>query len=291
MLDTEKCFGLKGGTAINLFYQPMPRLSVDIDLLYLPSDGRSEALVNIRAALSRLSDKIKKIIPGIHIHNTHEESEALRLILQLREVRIKVELSPVIRGTVFPAIRMAVHDLVEKEFGYAEVQVAAFQDVYAGKICAALDRQHPRDLFDIKILMENQGFTDILRKTFLVFLVSHRRPMAELLNPHSKDIRVTYETEFVRMANVEISVEELEQAREDLIAIIRRTLTNDELQFLQTFKERQPQWSLLGLPNSEAIARLPAVQWKQLNLTNMDKKKYTMATEKLKKLLDSLKRN
>jgi|SRR5690606_23808280 len=55
LLDSEKCFALKGGTAINLFFRELPRLSVDIDLLYLPSEGREESLKNIRAALTRLS--------------------------------------------------------------------------------------------------------------------------------------------------------------------------------------------------------------------------------------------
>jgi len=32
----HEAFALKGGTAINLFYRDMPRLSVDIDLTYLP---------------------------------------------------------------------------------------------------------------------------------------------------------------------------------------------------------------------------------------------------------------
>ena len=32
----ESCFALKGGTAINLFIRDLPRLSVDIDLTYLP---------------------------------------------------------------------------------------------------------------------------------------------------------------------------------------------------------------------------------------------------------------
>lgn len=160
LIDTEKCFALKGGTAINLFYRELPRLSVDIDLLYLPFDKRKEALENIRSALSRLSLRIKKAIPGIQVFNTHEYGNSLRLILQLNEIRIKVELSPVIRGTVFPEIRMQVCETVENEFGYAELQVASFPDLFAGKICAALDRQHPRDLFDIKLMLDNEGFTD-----------------------------------------------------------------------------------------------------------------------------------
>ncbi|MDV3709461.1 hypothetical protein CMT55_08470 [Elizabethkingia anophelis] len=285
LLDSEKCFALKGGTAINLFYRELPRLSVDIDLLYLPSEAREQALVNIREALSRLSELIKKTIPNVHIQNTHEQSNALRLILQSDDVRIKVELSPVIRGTVFPPIRMEVCETVEKEFGYAEIQVASLPDLYAGKIAAALDRQHPRDLFDVKFLLENEGFTEDLRKTFLVFLISHQRPMAELLAPHRKDIREVYEAEFSQMAEVDIPVEELEQTREQLIAVIHKEMTADERKFLLSFKERNPQWELLGLPNMEEVAHLPSVQWKLLNLSKMDKTKHKEATDKLKGIL------
>ncbi|QQY29793.1 nucleotidyl transferase AbiEii/AbiGii toxin family protein [Chryseobacterium gleum] len=285
LLDSEKCFALKGGTAINLFYRELPRLSVDIDLLYLPPEGREEALANIREALSRLSKLIKKTISGIHIQNTHEQSNALRLILQLDDVRIKVELSPVIRGTVFSPIRMEVCETVEREFGYAEIQVASLPDLYAGKIAAALDRQHPRDLFDVKFLLENEGFTEDLRKTFLVFLISHQRPMAELLAPHRKDIREVYEAEFAQMAEVDIPVEELEQTRELLIETIHRDMTENERHFLLSFKEQNPKWELLGLDNIEEVANLPSVQWKLLNLSRMDKAKHKEATDKLKQVL------
>lgn len=285
LLDSEKCFALKGGTAINLFYRELPRLSVDIDLLYLPSEAREEALVNIRAALSRLSELIKKTIPGIHIQNAHEQSQTLRLILQLQDVRLKVELSPVIRGTVFPVVCMEVSEPVEKEFGYAEIQVASLPDLYAGKILAALDRQHPRDFFDINFLLENEGFTEDLRKTFLVFLISHQRPMAELLNPHLKGIKEVYEAEFAQMAEVDIPVEELENTRQQLIEIINTEMTDDERKFLLSFKQRNPQWELLGLPTIDKVAQLPSVQWKLVNLSKMDDKKHSQAVEKLKVVL------
>lgn len=285
LLDSEKCFALKGGTAINLFYRELPRLSVDIDLLYLPFDGREEAIANIREALTRLSDLIKKTIPQTQIQNTHEQSNPLRLIIQQEDIRIKVELSPVIRGTVFPTIRMEVCEPVEREFGYAEIQVASLPDLFAGKICAALDRQHPRDLFDVKFLLENEGFTENLRKTFLVFLISHQRPMAELLAPHRKNIREIYVSEFADMTEVDIPVEELERTRELLIETIHQDMTDDERYFLLSFKKRNPQWELLGLDNMEEVANLPSVQWKLLNLSKMDNKKHEQATEKLKSIL------
>lgn len=285
LLDSEKCFALKGGTAINLFFRELPRLSVDIDLLYLPSEGREKALNNIRASLTRLSLLIKKTIPGIRIQNTHEQSDALRLILQLGDIRIKVELSPVIRGTVFPEKRMEVCELVEKEFGYVEIQVASLPDLYAGKICAALDRQHPRDLFDVKLLLENEGFTDDLRKTFLVFLISHQRPMSELLAPHRKNIRDIYISEFADMAEVNIPIKELEQTREHLIDVIHQNMTTDERSFLLSVKDRNPKWELLGLDNIDEVSNLPSVQWKLKNLQNMDTIKHTKALDKLKTVL------
>jgi predicted nucleotidyltransferase component of viral defense system len=64
LIDTERCFALKGGTAINLFYRDLPRLSVDIDLLYVPLNERDKAIEEIRQALTRLSTLIQKTIKG-----------------------------------------------------------------------------------------------------------------------------------------------------------------------------------------------------------------------------------
>ena len=257
LVDTEKCFALKGGTAINLFFRALPRLSVDIDLLYIPMDDRETALINIKAALSRISKLILETIPDSKVQNAHDQSDALRLIVSQGEVRIKVELSPVIRGTVFPEIRMEVSEEVEKEFGYVEMQVASLPDLYAGKLCAALDRQHPRDLFDVKFLLENEGLTENLRKTFLIFLISHQRPMAELLAPNRKDISEIYVTEFMQMAQVEVPLEQLEEARENLIHQIHIDMTENEKIFLLSFKNKAPDWSLLEMDNVEVIANLP----------------------------------
>ncbi len=285
LVDTEKCFALKGGTAINLFYRALPRLSVDIDLLYIPMNDRETALLNIKEALSRLSILIQQKIPGTKVQNTHNQSDALRLIVSQDEIRIKVELSPVIRGTVFPEIRMEVVEEVEKEFGYAEMQVASLPDLYAGKICAALDRQHPRDLFDVKFLLENEGLTDNLRKTFLIFLISHQRPMSELLAPNRKDISEIYETEFKQMAEVDVPLEQLEEARENLIHQINSQMTDNEEKFLLSFKSKNPDWTLLEMENSTVISNLPSVIWKMINLEKMPIKKHKKAYDKLESIL------
>ncbi|KQS36188.1 nucleotidyl transferase AbiEii/AbiGii toxin family protein [Pedobacter sp. Leaf194] len=70
IIDKEACFALKGGTAINLFYRPFPRLSVDIDLLYLPSEDRETSITNIKAAFARIITDIKETIKGARVQNT-----------------------------------------------------------------------------------------------------------------------------------------------------------------------------------------------------------------------------
>lgn len=285
IIDKEDCFALKGGTAINLFYRDLPRLSVDIDLLYLPMEDRDASLENIRAALARITDSIKKSIAGAQVQNTTlQQDNSLRIIVSLNDIRVKIELSPVIRGSLFPAVRMEVRPQVEKEFGYAEMLVASHPDLYAGKLCAALDRQHPRDLFDVKQLYENEGLTEELRKTFLVFLISHFRPMAELLNPNRKDISGIYEMEFAQMAEIEVSLEELLSVREKLIADINKEMTDSERKFLLSVKNKTPDWALLGL-DAALVSELPSVKWRLINLNKMSENKHVTAYKNLEAVL------
>jgi len=285
LVAEEKCFALKGGTAINLFVRDMPRLSVDIDLVYLPMDDRDVALSSITEALDRIAAKILSSIRETQVQKSYESrSDALRLIVKQGEVQIKIELSPVLRGTVFPEELREVSEKVEAQFGYAEMSVVSIPDLYAGKLCAALDRQHPRDLFDVKFLLENEGLTDDLRKAFLVYLISHNRPISELLSPTRKDLKAVYENEFVRMAQIDVPLQELEAVRETLIRGLNAALTESERRFLLSFKALKPDWSLLGFPHVE---NLPAVRWKILNLSKMDTDKRLQAYKKLEDVLNN----
>lgn len=285
LIAMEDCFALKGGTAINLFVRDVPRLSVDIDLVYLPMDDRKTALKKIKAALTRISKSIKKTISQVHVQNAHEQSDALRLIVEQNGVRVKIELSPVIRGTVLGEKVLPISKTAVEHFGYTEFPIVSLPDLYAGKIAAALDRQHPRDLFDVKLLFENEGFTDDFRKTFLVYLISHQRPIAELLQPNFKDLESVFQNEFVQMTAQEITLDELLQTRKLLIKTINETMTSDEKKFLISFKSRKPEWILLGLDNVKIISQLPSVRWKLMNLEKLSDKKHTDALNKLKQVL------
>jgi predicted nucleotidyltransferase component of viral defense system len=286
IVATESCFALKGGTAINLFIRDLPRLSVDIDLVYLLLDDRETALKNIRAALSRIVKGIRQEIPNSDILAAYEETDALRIFVTQGDARIKIELSPVLRGSIFPPVTMDVKELVEATFGYAEMQVLSLPDLYAGKICAALDRQHPRDFFDVRLLLENEGLTTELRQAFLVYLISHSRPLSELINPVLKNFRGIFESDFANMTEIPITVEDLEATREQLIKTIHAGLTEQEIQFLLSFKARTPDWALLGL---DGVDQLPAVKWKMLNLQKMSEDKHAKAYAALEKALLSAK--
>lgn len=283
LIAEESCFALKGGTAINLFVRDLPRLSVDIDLVYLPINDRQEALDDITRALARIAQGIKKVISDVEIVESFKSKpDALRLVVSRKDIKIKIEVSPVLRGTVLKPEVRNVCQKVEDEFGYAEIAVVALPDLYAGKICAALDRQHPRDLFDVKIFLDSSGLTDITRRALLVYLISHPRPIAELLNPARKNIKQLYEGEFLQMEAQHVSLEELERTRENMIQSVNAGLTENEKKFLLTFKKKAPDWSLLNL---EGVENLPAVNWKLINLNNMKSDKYEVAYKKLRQVL------
>ena len=175
----ENVFALKGGTAVNLFVRDMPRLSVDIDLTYLPVEPREDSLREISAAMSRTGKNIKAGVKSarIHEHILRPENIVSKILVELDGARIKVEVTPVSRGCVYEPVMMSVSESVESRFGFAETQVVSFPDLYAGKIVAALDRQHPRDLFDVRDLLENEGISAELRTAFVVYMLGHNRPM------------------------------------------------------------------------------------------------------------------
>jgi predicted nucleotidyltransferase component of viral defense system len=157
LIAEEACFALKGGTAINLFIRDMPRLSIDIDLAYVPVAPRAASLAEIDAAMKRIAERIKTAIPDSQITTSESEGAVTRLIVRQRRVQTKIEVTPVLRGCVYrPEIR-SVSNAVEAAFGFAEMSVVSFADLYGGKIVAALDRQHPRDLFDVRDLLANEG--------------------------------------------------------------------------------------------------------------------------------------
>ena len=281
----EECFALKGGTAINLYVRDMPRLSVDIDLTYLPLESRESALANISEALQRIAAEIRRTVPGATVQGIRARGaeHVAKLTVLTAEATIKIEPNLVLRGSVFSPVERELSEQAELLFeASATASTLAVADLYGGKLCAALDRQHPRDIFDVKILMENEGITDDIRAAFVIYLASHDRPMSELLEPNLKDFRQLFEQEFAGMADEEVEHDELVAVRDRLIETIRNTMTGNEKKFLLSIKQGQPDWNLMPVAG---IEQLPAIQWKLMNIRKMDKKKKKESLQKLQAAL------
>ena len=280
----ETVFALKGGTAINLFMRDLPRLSVDIDLTYLPVEDRAISLAAIDAAMLRIQARIEQGLRGVRVtpSRVQDDNIVTKLVVRLNGVQIKIEVTPVLRGTVYEPVLMPVSPAVEEAFGFAEINVVSFADLYAGKIAAALDRQHPRDLFDVRDLLNNEGVSDDLRSAFLVYVVSHPRPMAEILAPPRKNIDNEYSRGFEGMTETPVSLEDLTDAREAIIRIMVAEMPLDHRRFLVGFKRGAPDWTLLGIPEAR---NLPAVRWKRQNLDRLGADRRATLASKLEAIL------
>jgi len=281
--DTD--FALHGGTAINFFVRDMPRLSVDIDLTYLRIGPREETLSAISKQLKTISTNILASMPAVQIEEKLETPDAfvIKLFVKRQNAIVKIEPNQIIRGSLFACEERDLCDRAEEIFEkFVTAKTLSFPELYGSKICAALDRQHPRDIFDIMLLLKNEGITDRVRKAFLVYLISHNRPMSELLSPNYKDMKPVFEKEFAGMASIEVKYEELVSVRKTLVEEINKKITDDERAFLVSFKEKNPQWGLLGVDGAQDM---PAVKWKLANLAKMESGKHKQAVHQLKKII------
>ena len=145
--------------------------------------------------------------------------------------------------------------------------MVSFSDLFAGKLVAALDRQHPRDLFDVRGLLAREGIDERLRTAFIVYLIGHNRPVAELLAPARRDLAEEFRRGLAGMTEGPVALDDLVGAREALIANAVGRMPEAHRRFLLSFEVGAPDWSLLDVPNA---ATLPAVQWRMANLARLD---------------------
>jgi len=276
----ESCFALHGGTAINLFIHNMPRLSVDIDLTYTPIEDRETTLININASLDMIKQNISHYIPA---SNVQHNASSGKLLVSNASASIKIEVNLVARGTIEPSETMILCEKAQEDFDtFCEMRVVHTGQLYGGKICAALDRQHPRDLFDIKKLFNTTGINQDIKAGFLLSLLSTNRPAYEILNPNLLDQSETYENHFVGMATEEFSYNDFEITREQLITQITELLTETDKKFLLSFHDLGPSWDTYNFQH------FPAIKWKLQNLSTLKEKNPEKFNEQINKLNDTL---
>lgn len=257
----ENSLAPHGGTAINLFIKDMPRLSVDIDMIYIPIENREQTVNNINIVLNRIKNNLEKILSQVKIQHLKEKG---KLIISQLRANIKLEVNLVKRGLLSEPKKIVLCEKAQNRYdAFVAIDIVPFGQLYGGKICAALDRQHPRDIFDIKFLLENEGISKETLRGFIFALISNPRPMNELLNPNLLDQIKVMDTQFAGMTEEAFTYGDFELYREKLINQINNSLSLRDKSFLFSFKKLNPDWSIYDFKN------FPAVQWKLQNLQKL----------------------
>ncbi len=276
-------FALKGGTAINLFLREVPRLSVDLDLVFTDHRvPRSDALQAINDALLAANSEMAKRGLKVQALKAAAMGET-KLLVQRDDLSVKVEVNTVMRGTVHPTrtrpLTAAASDALMADL---ELPLLSPEDIYGGKLVAAMDRQHPRDLFDVmELFAHGGGITPEIRRCFVVYLASHNRTIHEVLFPAPKDVRLAYEGSFAGMTTEPVAMERLLETRERLFRELPAALDENEREFLRTLVRAEPNWSLLGIPH---LGALPAIRWRLQNLQQLARN----SPDKFRALADAL---
>ena len=261
----EGVFAVHGGSAINLFVNEMPRYSVDIDLTYIPLGNRDKSLKEISSHLETMASKAMRMFRGLHVIPNYETS---KLLCEYRGYQVKVEVNQTKRGIVGGELQhLPLCAKAQNEFGmYCEASIVPMTQLYGGKVAAALSRQHPRDLFDIKYM--TIPIAEV-REGLIFCLLGSDRPIYESLSPKLIDQRITMANQFEGMSDVPFSYTEFEETRERLIWNVRELLTEEDKQFLIGFERAEPVWSGYVFAN---LKDYPSVKWKLMNLAKLKTK-------------------
>ena len=156
---------------------------------------------------------------------------------------------------------MPLCDKTQEDFDtFCSINVVSLAQLYGGKICAALDRQHPRDFFDVKYLLENEGYSDEIKRGFIFSLLGSSRPLHEIIKPNNLDQRETMVNQFNGMTAEEFSYDEFEEVRDRLITEIHQNFTDADKEFLIAYESGNPNWGLYDFKD------YPAIKWKLQNL-------------------------
>ena len=269
LVFTDNTFALKGGTAINLFVREMPRLSVDLDLVFPDHRlARVQALAQINDAIRQAAKRLTTRGFQTHILTTTNVGET-KLLVRRENIEVKIEVNFIMRGIIHP-VRTA--SLTEKArevlLADLEVPLVSLEDMYGGKLVAAMDRQHPRDLFDVMQLFEHEGITPAIRQAFVVYLACSNRPIHEILFPAKRDITQEYERTFRGMTTEPVELGDLLKTRDRMMRELQERLDPKERIFLASLARNEPDWDQLGIAH---LAQLPAIRWKLQNLEHLAK--------------------
>lgn len=129
-----------------------------------------------------------------------------------------------------------------------------------------MDRQHPRDMFDVWKMLERLGWQSSFVDCFVAYLAGHNRPVHEVLFPKRLPLEPAFTNEFSGLTSGVVALTVLQETQERVISQLPRVLTSRHREFLLSLVRAEPDWSLMPFVH---LQHLPALQWKLLNLRNL----------------------
>ena len=280
-------FAMKGGTALNLFVQDMPRLSVDIDLVFV--DHRPDRQGALQAIAQELAAvQVALAGKGLRAHlPANPSGDDVKLVVSNDTAQVKVEVNFVFRGTALPvetrSLVASAQDLFTTDL---TAPVLATAELYGSKLVAAMDRQHPRDIFDVMHMLDHFGWEKSIVDCFVAYLAGHNRPVHEVLFPKTKPLEPAFTNEFVGMTRDTVELDTLMQMQARLIKELPKQLTPAHRDFLMSLVQGEPAWELMPMQH---LRELPALKWKLMNLAKLKKtsaKRFAAQIELLAARLD-----
>jgi hypothetical protein len=215
-----------------------------------------------------------------------KDGDEVKLLVRRSARQVKIEVNHVFRGTVLPVEERRLVATARDHFTTdLSLPALAVPELYGSKLVAAMDRQHPRDLYDVRGMFERFGLGAESVECFVCYLAGHNRPIHEVLFSRDSDMTQAFENEFAGMTVEPITLATLVETRVRLRAELAAALTDAHRRFLLSLARGEPEWSLMKCPH---LAKLPAIRWKLENLDKLRKsnpRKFTEQADELSKRL------
>ena len=269
----SKAFGLRGGTAINLFWFNLPRLSVDIDLNYIQHQSKAEMEQHrpvVEKDLQRLLESMTitvQHIPGSHAGGKWRLRNASSLGGQFT---LELDLNYIMR---IPILGTHLKPSFAPDPDYeTEFPIVSMEELFAGKIKALMERAAPRDLYDVVSLATLQPAIDrkSLRKIILLFgLTCEKDWRAMKLETLDSIDQKSVDRELLPLlrSGERINAEHLRKAGVDFLTGLL-VYDEKETEFLNKFYakgEYLPELLFTDPVVAEKARKHPAVLWKLKN--------------------------
>lgn len=266
---------LKGGTALNLFYFDLPRLSVDADFNYIGQQDREAMLEERPLVENRLTRLLQRL--GLNLTRSPQVHAGGKMIWRYpsalgNQGTIEIDLNFMYRTPLLHTSRKTSIVLAEQKID--QLLLLDLHELASGKLTALVDRGAGRDLFDAYHLFQHPDIDlEKLRLLFVIYAAMSQKKNYLNIEPH----HIVADTENLKNKLIPVlknnyqdtfsSIPEwIAHLTEEVQAQFKKLLplTESEQHFIQQAQQEgtiQPELITNDLTLAPKIASHPALLW------------------------------